>query len=481
MDSNDTTPLIAKRTATPLPKFQLFILLWVQLAEPMTSQVIYPFINKLVGELPITGGDEEKIGYYAGLIESLFFVTEALTVLQWSRWSDHVGRRPILLTGLLGLSLSMVSFGMSKSYLGLVVSRCLAGLLNGNVGVIKSMMGELTDSTNVARGMALMPVVWSTGAIIGPILGGVLSNPYERFPGIFGGAEFWKAYPYALPCFVVAGYCMITFLLAYFFLDETVNSDKARLRASSMTTMENADINVPPSTDIVPLPMKDVLTRRVIIVILNYSLLALLDIALRALQPLFYTIHVQYGGLGFSPPAVGLCLAAFGVLSGLYQAFIFTFVYDRFGPKRIFVTSMLTFVPIFGLFPFMNLSARHGGVNTLTWAELSLQGMLYVIMDMGFSCAFIYVRHAAPNKRSLGATNGLAQTSISVMRAIGPVASTSLFSFSLERNILHGWFVYLVLIVASLFACLSSTALPTKLEADDENVVDHNENTSILE
>ena len=152
-----------------------------------------------------------------------------------------------------------------------------------------------------------------------------------------------------------------------------------------MTSLENADINVPPSTDIVPLPMKDVLTRRVVIVILNYSLLALLDIALRALQPLFYTMHVQYGGLGFSPPVVGLCLAAFGVLSGLYQAFIFTSVYDQFGPKRIFVTSMLTFVPIFGLFPLMNLSARHGGVNALTWAELSLQGILYVIMDMGFS------------------------------------------------------------------------------------------------
>ena len=116
--------------------------------------------------------------------ESLFFVTEAFTVLQWSRWSDTVGRRPILLMGLFGLSLSMISFGMSKSYWGLVIrwgssafphlmrlntvnSRCLAGLLNGNVGVIKSMMGELTDSSNIAQGMALMPVVWSTGATVG--------------------------------------------------------------------------------------------------------------------------------------------------------------------------------------------------------------------------------------------------------------------------------------------------------------------------
>jgi hypothetical protein len=33
----------------------------------------------------------------------------------------------------------------------------------------KSMIGELTDSTNIAQGMALMPVIWSTGATLGSI------------------------------------------------------------------------------------------------------------------------------------------------------------------------------------------------------------------------------------------------------------------------------------------------------------------------
>ncbi|KAF8888464.1 major facilitator superfamily domain-containing protein [Gymnopilus junonius] len=463
MNVQESTPLIVKKKPTPLPKFQLFILLWIQLAEPMSSQVIYPFINKLVGELPITGGDEEKIGYYAGLIESLFFVTEALTVLQWSRWSDHVGRRPILMTGLLGLSLSMVSFGMSKSYLGLVVSRCLAGLLNGNVGVIKSMMGELTDSTNIARGMALMPVVWSTGATIGPILGGILSNPYERFPGSFGQFEFWRTYSYALPCFVVGGYCFVSFFLAFFFLEETVKLARTDGLEAETADIEDPDTNLSKNTEEAPLPIREVLTPRVITTITNYSLLALLDIALRALQPLFYTTHIQYGGLGFSPPVVGLCLGAFGLLSGLYQAFIFTSVYDRFGIKRIFVTSMMTFVPMFVLFPLMNVSARSGGVNAITWVELVLQGILYVIMDMGFSCAFIYIRSAAPSKRTLGATNGLAQTSISVVRAIGPVASTSLFAFSIERNIINGWFVYIVLIIISAAVLLASSSLPKEL------------------
>lgn len=147
------------------------------------------------------------------------------------------------------------------------------------------------------------------------------------------------------------------------------------------------DPNAYPSanTSNAPLPLREVLTPHVITAVVNYSLLALLDIALRALQPLFYTIHIPYGGLGFSPAVVGLCLGAFGLLSGLYQAFIFTSIYDRFGPKRVFVTSMMTFVPMFGLFPLMNLSARHGGVNAITWVELALQGILYVIMDMGFS------------------------------------------------------------------------------------------------
>ena len=46
-------------------------------------------------------------------------------------------------------------------------SRCIGGLLNGNVGVAKSMMGELTDSTNIDRVSGLFPLVRALGATIG--------------------------------------------------------------------------------------------------------------------------------------------------------------------------------------------------------------------------------------------------------------------------------------------------------------------------
>ena len=56
--------------ATPLPKLQLFILLYLQLAEPIASSVVYPFVNQLVRETGVTGGDDRKTGYFAGLIVS---------------------------------------------------------------------------------------------------------------------------------------------------------------------------------------------------------------------------------------------------------------------------------------------------------------------------------------------------------------------------------------------------------------------------
>jgi hypothetical protein len=43
----------------------------------------------------------------------------------------------------------------------------LNGMLNGNLGVIKSMIAELTDETNVARGFSLMPMARAVGYVIG--------------------------------------------------------------------------------------------------------------------------------------------------------------------------------------------------------------------------------------------------------------------------------------------------------------------------
>lgn len=54
---------------------------------------------------------------------------------------------------------------------------------------------------------------------IAPVIGGALQHPAERF-ALFSGNVFFKDYPYFLPCFVSASFSAVTWIIAYFFLEE---------------------------------------------------------------------------------------------------------------------------------------------------------------------------------------------------------------------------------------------------------------------
>jgi len=75
----------------------------------------------------------------------------------------------------------------------------------------------------------------------------------------------------------------------------------------------------------------------------------------------------------------------------------------------------------------------------------------------------MYIFSAAPNKRSLGATNGVAQTMVAIQRTVGPAAAASLFAFSLDKNILGGNFAYVVLLSVVWVALGVASLLPKNM------------------
>jgi hypothetical protein len=50
-------------------------------------------------------------------------------------------------------------------------------------------------------------------------MGGALSKPHDRFPGLFSGS-FWKEYPYFLPCLATSSFVIVAFFITLVFFKE---------------------------------------------------------------------------------------------------------------------------------------------------------------------------------------------------------------------------------------------------------------------
>ncbi|KAF8267245.1 MFS general substrate transporter [Lactarius quietus] len=459
-----------KPTRTPLPITQLSILLTVWFAESIISQSISPYLNQLLRALPEVGGDARKVGYYTGIIMSLHYASEAATAFPWNRLSDHVGRRPVLLSCLAGTTIAVLLFGLSHSFLALVLSRCLHGAMKGYIGTVKSTIAELTDETNIARGFSLPPVAWSLGGVFGPLIGGVLSRPQDRWPHMFSH-HFWADYPYFLPCLVAASFTLFSFVVSALYLEETLNSrpsEKIQLarvntNASSEEEDDDSDLDVTPDQSDKPLPMSSVLTKPVLVTIANYAMLALLSTIMEACTPLVWSTPIEYGGLNLDPATIGMWMSLYGGLDGIFQFFVFPHYINRIGLRLVFVCSILSCAVIFVIFPFENLAAVAGkGPNMVVWLLIILQLLSLCIFDSGYPAIYMYVSSAVPNKRLLGAANGLAQVATSIQAAVGPAVADWLFAFSLTNNVLGGNLAYVVIIGVVCFALGVTTRLPRK-------------------
>ena len=111
-------------------------------------------------------GDKSSASFFAGILISAFALSESLTGMYWGGLSDRIGRKPVLLIGCAGTMLSLLIVGFSTNFWVALLGRVVGGVLNGNIGVIQTMVGELVkrpehereDSTPLA---ILQPVLMS--------------------------------------------------------------------------------------------------------------------------------------------------------------------------------------------------------------------------------------------------------------------------------------------------------------------------------
>ncbi|KAF3399355.1 putative membrane protein, partial [Talaromyces pinophilus] len=193
-------------------------------AEPVVYTSVLPYLPEMMESV---GVRKNEIAKWVGISSAVVAGCQCIMAVPWGTFSDRVGRKYTILLGLTSTMFFSLVFGFSQSLTTLLISRAFLGLMNGNVGIIRTMVAELVREKELQPlAFSMMPLVWSIGSIFGPAFGGALANPAVKHPEIFGNWEIFKKYPFALPNILSAILFVVGITTGFLFLEETLESRK---------------------------------------------------------------------------------------------------------------------------------------------------------------------------------------------------------------------------------------------------------------
>lgn len=140
--------------------------------------VILPVLPFYTERLALgAGATDESIIFHIGFLTSIFPFFQMLFAPLWGRWSDKLGRRPLLIIGILGFIIMQFLIGISTSLWMLYLARIIGGVfISAVIPVSYALISDLTTKENRARGIAYAGTSYSLGIVAGPFIGGILSQ-----------------------------------------------------------------------------------------------------------------------------------------------------------------------------------------------------------------------------------------------------------------------------------------------------------------
>lgn len=476
-------------TWASLPKkSQLAILTLARLSEPLTQTSLQAYIFYMLKSFDPSLPDS-TVSAQAGILQGSFTAAQFLTAVFWGRLADTewMGRKRVLLIGLLGTCMSCVGFGFSRSFVAAAVFRTLGGVLNSNVGVMRTMIAEIVvEKKYQSRAFLLLPMCFNIGVIIGPILGGILADPVKSYPKLLGpgsllggkdGVWWMQHWPYALPNVLSAMFLFCAAVAVFLGLDETHETAKYRTdwgrqlgkalaralrfrRAPQhydpLSTVSDAANSLDlersrPTTPKKQTPkrsrpaFRQIWTRNVLLTLATHFLLAFHTSAFNAMTFVFLPtprapegsrrgfFHFS-GGLGLSSSRVGLATALIGIIGLPLQIFLYPRIQFRLGTLRCYRT-FLPFSPLaYVLMPFLVLIPR--SPFWLVWPAFTVVvGLQVVSRTFSLPATIILVNNCVTDPKILGTVHGIAQSVSSAARTLGPLVGGWGLGLGLKHNI----------------------------------------------
>lgn len=334
---------------------------------------IFPFLALDVGATP-TQATIAMGAYSLGqLISSPF----------WGRLSDRVGRKPILIIGLLGGVASYLALAHAHDVVQLGGARLFGGLMAGNIGAAFAAAADLADDKTRARNMGLLGAAVGLGFIGGPALGAFLIGHAPERVG------------FVRVCYASAGLAGLAALAALALFRETLQPSARSQR------------DMPQPRRFALLASKPVLARFVAVMFLMIAAQALMETTFG----LWAKAELQWG-----PRQVGWSLAALGVGAVLLQGGGAGRASRALGERMTLLIGLVLFVAGFGGLAVSHTPAAMAAALTALVAGIGLSTP---------ALNALIAEQAAGDER--GAVMGLSQSASAFGRVAGPLGAGAIF------------------------------------------------------
>jgi MFS transporter, DHA1 family, tetracycline resistance protein len=170
-----------------MKKSPLAIILLVVFVDLIGFGMIIPI-------LPLYAKSFQAAEWQIGLLLGCYSFMQFLASPVLGYISDRVGRKPVLLVSLIGSAIGYAVMASATSLTMLFIARIIAGICGASVGTAAAYIADITPPENRSRRMGLIGAAFGVGFVLGPAIGGILSQFWTKGPFWFGaGLAFLNA------------------------------------------------------------------------------------------------------------------------------------------------------------------------------------------------------------------------------------------------------------------------------------------------